>query len=151
MGTNFYLHTKNKEARDKYFSTYELTDIPDWAYEAHIAKTSCGWLPLFQAHKSISSVRELKEAYDTGHFRIIDEYNRAYSWNEFEDRVLKFNGGILGVAPREKIVQDKDSPVYDADLPEYMPISHFEYGNGKNAHMYFKDEEGYEFTDNDFL
>lgn len=31
MGTNFYLMTKNKEIRDKYFGyDYKLTDEPDW-------------------------------------------------------------------------------------------------------------------------
>ena len=39
MGTNFYLATKSKETRDKYFGwKYEIVDEPDWGYEIHIAK-----------------------------------------------------------------------------------------------------------------
>ena len=44
MGTNFYLMTKSKEVCEKHFGNrFELTDYPDWGYQIHIAKTSCGW------------------------------------------------------------------------------------------------------------
>lgn len=148
MGTNFYLFSKNKEVVQKYAPySYELTDEPDFGYEIHIAKTSCGWLPSFQAHKDgIVSVRQYKEAYDTGKFKIFDEYGTEYNWAEFKKRVLQFNGGIKGVAPREKINNDKNSPFYDKDIPEYKPISHFEYAHGQYANEYFTDEDGYEFS-----
>lgn len=137
MGTNFYFHTKNKTIAEKYAGwEYELTDIPDWAYEIHIAKTSCGWLPLFQYRETMPSVKAMKEAYDTGEFKIYDEYNKEYNWKEFDERVLKFNGGIKG------IIKPKEN--------ENMPISHFDYSNGNYAHLYLKDEEGYEFIWGDF-
>lgn len=151
MGTNFYLFTKNKAMAQKYAPySYSLTDEPDFGYEIHIAKTSMGWLPLFQSHEELYSVRDFKAAYDTGEFKIFDEYGDEYDWDGFTERVLEFNGGKHGVAPREKVKQDKNSMFYDPDVPEYLPISHFEYGNGKYAIDYYTDAEGYEFTTHEF-
>lgn len=139
MGTNFYFYTKNKTIAEKYAGwEYELTDIPDWAYEIHIAKTSYGWLPLFRYRETMPAVKAMKEAYDTGEFKIYDEYNKEYTWDEFDERVLKFNGGIKGVIKQEK------------NNGEMIPISHFEYDNGKYAYLYLKDEDGYEFSKSNF-
>lgn len=148
MGSNFYLHTKNKNLVQKYAPySYELTDEPEFGYEIHIGKTSCGWLPLFQAHQDgISSIKQYKEAYATGEFKIFDEYGTEYTWKEFDKRVLQFNGGKKGVAPKKKIEQDKNSAYYDKNMPEYLPISHFEYADGKYSNEYFTDEDGYEFS-----
>lgn len=152
MGTNFYLFTKNKDIARKYAPySYELTDVPAFGYLIHIAKTSCGWLPLFQGHKNgINSVIEYKVAYETGEFRIVDEYGDCYSWDEFDKRVLKFNDGISGVEPKEKIERHEEAPWFDKNLPEYMPISHFEYGGGKYSIEYFNDKDGYEFSIREF-
>lgn len=153
MGTNFYMITKNKKMAERYAPySYELTDAPYFGYEIHVAKTSCGWLPIFQGHQNgINSVREYKAAYETGEFEITDEYGTVYTWEEFDKRVLKFNGGIRGVAPREKIEEDKDSPWYDHRLPEYRPVSHFEYKyDGYFANDYFADDQGYEFDRRQF-
>ena len=151
IGTNFYLMTKNKEHRDLYFGyDYELTDVPDWGYQIHIAKTSCGWLPLFQAHRGIESVKQLKDIYHAGEFIIADEYGTVYSWDEFDKRVLQFNGGVQGRIPREKVEQELNRTWYDYPKPEYLPISHFEYDHGRYASAYFIDPEGYEFTIHEF-
>jgi hypothetical protein len=145
--------TKNKEQAQRYAPySYELTDEPYFGYEIHIAKTSAGWLPLFQAHKDgISSVAEYKVAYDTGEFRIYDEYGYEYNWDAFDDRVLKHNGGILGVQKLEKIEQNKRSRWYDKNMPDYYPISHIQ-GNPQSykfinrfVNNYFVDSQGYEF------
>lgn len=145
MGTNFYLSTRDKEVRDTYFGWhYELTYYaPTCIYEQHIAKTSAGWLPLFEASKSIQSVADIKKLYDTGKFIIHDEYGTEYNWEEFDKRVLKFNGGVLESIPREKIAKDSDST--DWDLPSYRLMSHFE-----SVPEYFRDPEGYEFTRREF-
>lgn len=151
MGTNFYIMTKSKEARDKYFGwSYELTDTPDWGYQQHVAKTSCGWLPSFDGSGCFKSVRELKNIYDSGEFILYDEYGTIYTWDEFDERVLKFNGGIKGVAPREKINQDRNSPWFDKNMPEYKPVSHFEYAYGRYNDEYFTDPDGYEFSIREF-
>lgn len=150
MGTNFYMHTKDKDIVRKYAPySFEITDEPEFCYEFHIAKTSMGWLPLFQAHEmGIQSVKQYKSAYDDG-CEIYDEYGDKYTWNEFTIRVLKFNGGTVKDRKVEKIKKTKtiigNEVYYDSDMPDYVPISHFEYGNGKYASDYFKDDDGYEF------
>ena len=153
MGTNFYLMTRNKTVAQKYAPySYALTDEPYFGYEIHIAKTSGGWLPLFQGHKDgINSVREYKEAYETGEFEIFDEYGEPYTWEEFDERVLKFNGGIRGVMPREKIEVDPNWMFYDTRLPEYRPVSHFDYRyDYYYVNDYFADADGYEFDIREF-
>lgn len=135
MGTNFYFFTKDKEAKYKYFPTSgEIVDYPDFGYEIHIAKTSCGWLPLFQANDDCKSVSRMKRIYETGKFKIFDEYGTEYTWEQFDDRVLKFNGGTKGAKEREF----RDG--------ERKPIVHSEYEYGKYRSHYFFDEEGYEFS-----
>ena len=151
MGTNFYIMTKSKEARDKYFGwNYKLTDTPDWGYRQHVAKTSCGWLPSFDGSGCFKSIRELKNIYNSGEFILCDEYGTIYTWDEFDERVLKFNGGIKGVTPREKINQDRSSPWFDKNMPEYKPVSHFEYACGRYNDEYFTDPDGYEFSIREF-
>ena len=141
MGTNFYMITKNKAMASLYAPySYELTDTPYFGYEIHIAKTSCGWLPLFQGHKDgINSVSEYKAAYETGEFDIVDEYGTSYNWDEFEDRVLKFNGGVRGAIPTKKIVVEKNSAYYDPKLLDHTPISHFEYKFDDKIYVYSPD------------
>ena len=151
MGTNFYIMTKSKEARDKYFGwNYKLTDTPDWGYQQHVAKTSCGWLPSFDGSGCFKSIRELKNIYNSGEFILCDEYGTIYTWDEFDERVLKFNGGIKGVTPREKINQDRSSPWFDKNMPEYKPVSHFEQACGRYNDEYFTDPDGYEFSIREF-
>ena len=149
MGTNYYLFTKNKKVAQKYAPySYVCTDTPNLGYKIHIGKCSMGWLPLFEAHSNgICSIKEYKAAYDTGKFKIYDEYNQEYNWDEFNEKVLKHNGGIAGVIPREYIGRDKNSIFYDPDVPDWVPISHFD---TRHAYMYFKDEQGYEFTEGEF-
>lgn len=128
MGTNFYFHTKEKEYRDRWFdfSEYELTDFPEFGYLIHIAKTSGGWCPLFQAHKNVSSVSDMKRVYEGGGFSIVDEYGETYDWEAFQKRVVEFGDG------------------WDE------AYSHLEYEDGRYAHLYCKDADGYEFTWRDF-
>lgn len=151
MGTNFYMITKNKDLVDEYAPySYELTDYPYFGYKIHVAKTSAGWLPLFQEHNKIKSVKDYKELYDHAGVDIYDEYGTSYDWIAFKVRVLNHNGGIEGAQPREYIEVDKNNIFYDSDMPNYTPISHFNYVNGKYTNYYFKDDQGYEFSKTDF-
>lgn len=131
MGTNFYFHTKDKECRDHWFDfgEYELTDFPEFGYSIHIAKTSGGWLPLFQSHNYVRSVADMQRLYESGGFKIYDEYGTEYDWPGFKDRVVDFG---------------------DGDWGDEKPYSHFEYENGRYAYLYHKDPEGYEFTKEEF-
>ena len=153
MGTNFYIMTRNKELAQKYAPcSYKVTDSPYLGYEIHIAKTSAGWLPLFQGHNDgINSVHEYKVAYETGEFDIVDEYGCFYNWDAFVDRVLKFNGGVRGAIPLEKVDVDTTSPFYDPRMPYHRPSSHFDYkSDGYWTNDFFADEYGYEFSVSEF-
>lgn len=158
MGTNFYMITKNKKLAQQYAPySYKLTDEPYFGYEIHVAKTSCGWLPVWQGHKDgINSVAEYKAAYDTGEFKIYDEYGTEYNWDAFDDRVLKFNGGILGVQKPEKNEQNNRSRWYDKNMPNYYPISHIGGSpqsykfDSRFANNYFVDSDGFEFSRSEF-
>lgn len=147
MGTNFYFITKEKELAEKLApGGYELTDVPFFGYEIHLAKTSCGWLPLFQGYKGgIESVSDMRDAYNKGGLQIFDEYQKEYSWEDFVQRVLNHNGGVNGKVKKVFYEQNKSFPCNDPDMPDYLPVSHFDYGKGKYAHMYYKDKQGYEF------
>ena len=151
MGTNFYLQTANKETANKYFSyDYTLTDTPTWGYEIHIAKTSAGWLPLFQSHENtINSVSDIKILFDTGEFIIKDEYGETYNWEEFTERVLNHNNGTLKNNPNREEKTDYDD-LYCRKIK--IPISHFDgvYGTNYCQNEYFTDNEGYEFTTREF-
>lgn len=149
MGTNFYLFSNNKEAKNYIGMTYNIVDEPNFRYELHIAKTSHGWLPLFQKNDVVKSVKDIKRLYDTGLFKIIDENLREYTWPQFEERVLKWNGGVAG-AVKTKLENINPESALFKPHHETVPISHFEYENGKYAYMYSKDEQGYEFCDTDF-
>lgn len=146
MGTNFYLRTQDRQFGKDFrklggwFSdVVQLVDEPDFCYEIHIAKTSCGWLPLFQSSPVVSSVKDIKTLYDGYSCKIFDEYNREYTWEEFKERVLEFNGGVASVQKTRKETSWNGRT-------ERVPISHFEYMDGRFANHYFKDSEGYEFS-----
>lgn len=111
-----------------------MVDTPDFGYEVHLAKISCGWLPLFQGHRRINSVALMKQAYDDiPGCQIIDEYGNNYDWAGFNERVLNFNKDL--------------PPTGDSDdCKDGSAISHLLYENGRYRSEYWKDAEGYEFT-----
>lgn len=152
MGTNFYLFTKDNEAACHFFPyEYELTDVPEFGYRIHIAKTSAGWLPLFQKHDAFDSVAGLLEIYDSGLFRIVDEYGGFYDWEAFRERVLNFNGGVDSAVPKTPVPEEaKSNSFYDKNITE-TPISHLRYARGAYAGSFTRDPDGYEFMDGSFL
>lgn len=156
MGTNFYLLSKYKRIHKKWFSESEyeiVTEGPCRGYITHIAKISCGWLPLFQAHDNVNSISDMKKIYDGGGFQIVDEYGKPYTWDDFDRTVLQFNGGVRGVAPvRKRNHNPSGSSLLrvDPNMPDHTPVSHFEYANGRYKDEYFTDELGYEFTKHEF-
>ena len=92
MGTNYYMITKNKDLVRQYFDNeYELTDVPDFHYEIHLNKLSCGWKPLFQNHKAFRTFKELEkfcfEHKDDLSFK--DEYGRSYSFEEYKKDMVE--------------------------------------------------------------
>lgn len=90
MGMNFYLFTQNEELKPFFGAKLQEIDEPEFGYQIHIAKTSAGWQPLFEAHEHIRSVADLKLLYDKGNIQILDEYHQAYTWDEFVERVVHY-------------------------------------------------------------
>lgn len=85
MGTNFYLVGKKK--------TVEIEP------KIHISKRSYGWKPHFDASKQsmhidyddlpvIGSIADIKRMYDSGDWKIVDEYGEEHTWEEFDKEVL---------------------------------------------------------------
>ena len=149
MGTNFYLLTKNKSIAEK-IGDFELTDNPDWGYEIHIGKRSGGWLPLFQSHPGIKSVKDIEHYCTMPDVKIYDEYGMELTWEQLKEELIYWNGGVDGAKPKEYYEPDPTFPYHDPNMPNWTPVSHFDYGNGKYAHHYTKDPEGFEFTEGDF-
>ena len=119
--------------------------------EVHVCKNSMGWLPLFQIQKGLwESVAEIKKHYKLTRPKIVNEYGEELTWEDFEKNVINWNGGYDGAIPKTPHKQDLSLPYSDPDMPPYTPVSHFKYGNGKHAHMYLKDFEGYEFAWSEF-
>jgi hypothetical protein len=59
-----------------------------------LAKTSAGWKPLFNAHGDlIKSVKDIRDMYYLADYAmcIQDSNGVKYTWEEFEERVVKFN------------------------------------------------------------
>ena len=152
MGTNYYLMTDKKEIAEKLFEEYTLTDTPFWGYELHIAKCSAGWLPLFHFYRNFSSVSEILKNIKENNLRIFDEYERELSLDDFIETVVNHNGGVKGKIKPRKTGNEiyKNSPFFDPDMPDYIPVSHFDYAHGKYADRYIKDSKGYEFCPEDF-
>lgn len=138
MGTNFYMMTADKDAAIEWFcGDYTLTDLPQWGYEIHIAKTSGGWKPLFQSHKRIHSINDLKIIYGTGKFIIYDEYGEIYNWDEFKKRVIDWNknnpNACVHINP-------------DRSIPNFNEI----YGSNYDDSREFLSADGYDFCDCEF-
>lgn len=72
MSTNFY--TGNEEEKEL----------------IHIAKTSEGWVPVFEFHRGIiESVKDIKRFCEASGLSIFNEYGFKYNWEEFQTRVVE--------------------------------------------------------------
>ena len=84
MGTNYYLVEKQNPAQHRFFTT-----------TYHIAKTSAGWKPLFEAqmvktaegYADMRSVAMLGKIFAQGNYYIVDEYEKEYSFAEFVSKI----------------------------------------------------------------
>ena len=172
MGTNFYFSTQDREIKDKYFNydDYTIVDTPMFGYEVHLAKTSCGWKPLWQDHSFYHSVAELKEFYFKHKEKLFlyDEYGRFYKWEEFEERVvnwgeqqeIRYMKHIPEGVPDEVFGGKKyliESTKDDYDIT--IPFDHMEYEKldvyrdnwrYERKSYYSKDKDGYDFMKGDF-
>lgn len=130
MSTNFYFRIKAEmnifisidgKIREKIMEKLKWT--LDEATEIHIGKRSVGWYPLFEKTEYYSSVKEIKEFYESNkkHLDIIDEYSNEYSIEQLQEELFDWNKDNLEAR------------------------SHSDLGHG-----YYLDREGYEFTRDGF-
>lgn len=130
MGTNFYFKIKaemnisisiDDKIKEKILE--KLKWAFDEATEIHIGKRSGGWYPSFEKTEYYSSVKEIKKFYEDNrnHLEIVDEYDNRYSMEELQEELFDWN---------------KDNN---------EARSHLDLGCG-----YYLDDEGYEFTRNEF-
>ena len=166
MGTNYYLHTKDKRLVAEHFpAEYTLTDMPDFGYEVHLCKMSAGWKTLFQAHKfAYNSVKEMTAFFrqNKDKITIYDEYDDKQDLEEFID--LYVNRDKLAAQHSQRLVIDAQGGIRRADdtTKSYIttPIDHLAYGDFMSEYRYFSgfesvreywnDDEGYNFCDRDF-
>ena len=174
MGTNFYLMSKNKDFVDKYFpEEYEVVNSPYLGYQIHISKRSCGWKPLFQFHnKAYSSVEEMKTFIKTNEneLEIYDEYGEEFSLEQLQDELIdwekhqaikymkyipegvpdKLFGGKQYLIEGTKDDYDITIPYDHVEYDKLDPYSEKSWRDVRREPMYFKDNDGYDFTKGDF-
>lgn len=147
MSTNFYMMTTDKKLVEEYFpNEYKITDSPYFGYEIHIGKRSCGWKPLFEAHKkAYGSVEEMMEFIKLFDIRIFDEYEREYNIEEFKDALITWEE------------QQKKKMIHYDGVPGLIqtPIGHVEImerePNRYIPHpVYWNDKDGYDFVEGEF-
>lgn len=169
MGTNYYMITKNKDVAHKFAEKleygdtveyidgeYELCDEPDFHYEIHLNKLSCGWKPLFQIHRPFSTFSELEQFYNNykDDIEIEDEYGRKMSFEDYKDTVVEhskiepkpvkwvYEEDTLCEKPGRKYLQTKRCKPEEADL--YVPFDHIDYGQTeKEAQIRFQAWDAY--------
>ena len=167
MGTNYYLHTKDKRLVAEHFpAEYTLTDVPDFGYEVHLCKMSAGWKILFQAHNfAYTSVKEMTKFFrkNKDKITIYDEYDNKQDLEEFID--LYTNRDKLGAENSQKLsvnAQGGMRGVSDDTTEPYIttPIDHIEYrdfmAQQSDTNLftryeeYWNDDEGYNFCNIEF-
>ena len=151
MGTNFYMLTKNKKMVKKYFAPeeYRLIDEPYFAYEIHIGKRSGGWKPLFQEHKgAYTSVDGLLDFLNKhkDDIVIMDEYyDRVLTVKELKTELVdwgeKQGKGRVNY-PNVGLI---NSPI------DHVEISERDFSFRRTVCRYWRDKEGYNFTDAHFF
>lgn len=139
--------TTNKELVHKYFpEEYEIVDEPYLGYEIHIGKRSCGWKPLFQAHKNAyASVSEMMRfIMEHPEVQIFDEYGDSLSIEQLKEELIDW------AECQEKRIID-----YEGVGKVQVPIDHVEISERESDWSlikveYWHDEDGYDFTDREF-
>lgn len=151
MGTNYYLITKSKKIAHNHFAKkyefcdgyydeeYELLDVPDFHYEIHLNKLSCGWKPLFQVHKAFQTWEQLDKFFHKYEksLKIKDEYGDEFTWDEYQKEIMDHakrtpepmrwvykEDEICGY-PGKKYIMTETCEPEEADL--WVPFDHFDY------------------------
>lgn len=139
--------TTSKELVHKYFpEEYEIVEEPYLGYEIHIGKRSCGWKPLFQAHKNAyTSVSEMMRFIrEHPEVQIFDEYGDSLSIEQLKEELIDW-----AECQAERIID------YEGVGKIKSPIDHVEISERESDWSlikveYWHDEDGYDFTDREF-
>lgn len=126
MSTNYYILTKDKSIIERYGLTYELTNEPDWGYWVHIVQLYSDYVPLFQAHKNVSSLPAVFSLLQETNVTVYDEYYKKMDVAQFCDKL-------------QTICND------DSRKPRTWNMLY------DNYLRYFKDAYGNEFLEGDFV
>lgn len=150
MGTNYYFFTKNKELAKEFFPFSRfpngrqsdgavLVDEPDFGYEIHLCKTSCGWAPLFENHpKAFHTFAELERFYldNKESLTVYDEYGTEFEFEEFKNDIIQHSQRAPEpmrwvyetdkfFSPNRKILSVRPCEAEAAEI--YIPFRHDEY------------------------
>lgn len=156
--------SQDKRLVEKYFhGEYKLTDTPMFGYEIHIGKRSMGWKPLFQEHKNAyDSVEGLIDFVIEHNILLYDEYGTILTEKELEENLIDWGekqsknyykfvskGFMTKSFGYLRLVNENDE--YDI----VSPFDHKEYQELMNSVescdiKYWKDKDGYDFTDREF-
>lgn len=145
MGTNFYFMSRDKELIQTHFAKkyswgvadeeYSIVDEPYLGYEVHLNKLSVGWRPIFQKHRGFKTFNQLKKFYFAHKEKldIYDEYGKAYTWDEYYDRVyrhsLREKEPVKWVYEIDKIFNDTKPTLHTVRCSEeeaelHIPFEH---------------------------
>lgn len=168
---NYYAVTKDKKVVENYFISKErgcefdtLQGKSEW-YMIHIGKTSKGWKPLFEAHcNAYNSVEEMIIFFGNRDniFSFCNEDRRRVTFNQlinelvyWEQTQIENNGtryfkwydhGYSGM-----LEEVKPDDAYDL----IMPFDHIDYhnicGDSFFRNGFWRDKNGYNFSDREFL
>lgn len=169
ISTNYYMMTKDKDFVQKFFpGEYEIVDEPYLGYEIHIAKRSCGWLPLFQRHdRAYYSVKDLLKFLESqkSYIEIFNEYSEKLTIEEFKSECIDWgehqNVRYMKYVPDGIIINEKygwkdyfiesTEDDYDIKIPyDYIEYSKFETNEFLQLPNYTRDPDGYNFVEGDF-
>jgi len=130
MGTNFYFKKKNSSKvinfikENCFYNEDYLYTIEENLCSLHIGKRSSGWKPCFQKTLYYSNMKEMEKFYfeNKEDLIILDEYGEEYSWIQLQSELMNFN-------------KDKSDDIFNR-----LDI----------LSGYYKDDDGYDWCENDF-
>ena len=148
MSTNYYMMTTDKEFANKYFEEeYETVDYPYFGYVIHIGKRSCGWKPLFEAHKKeYNSVAEMKQ-FIMNHpdIHLFDDYCKFISMAQLKEELIDW------AESQEKRMIHYDDYIGNIQAPiDHVEMDHRDDRNPWLKIRYWHDKDGCDFTDRPF-
>lgn len=138
--------TEKEMVQEHFPDEYEIVDDPYLGYRIHIGKRSCGWKPLFQAHKNAyNSVSDMmKFIMNHPEIHIFDEYKNLLSMEQLKEELVDW------AEHQEKRIIDYEG-VGKIQAPiDHVEISKREVNRSWVIIKYWHDKNGYDFTDGEF-